>query len=92
MRLMLNFTIPAAKGNQASADGTMQTALKTLIEASKAEQAYFYLSDGKRAGTIIFEAENQSQMGMLNEPLFAALEAEISIQPVLNMDDLAKAI
>ncbi len=43
-------------------------------------------------GIIIFEETDQSRMPIINEPLFAALDASIEIQPVLIADDLQRAL
>ncbi|MCB0713369.1 MAG: hypothetical protein KDD67_13650 [Ignavibacteriae bacterium] len=88
MRLMLRFTIPVEKGNEAEANGTLAAAIKELIETVKPEGAWFHLNDGKRAGTIIFEESDQARMAAINEPLFAQLNAAIDIQPVVSMDEL----
>jgi len=92
MRLMLRFTIPVDKGNEANVDGSLSRAIKDLMDEVKPEAAYFYLQDGKRAGLVVFEESDQARMAAINEPLFARLNATIDIQPVLNLDDLAKTI
>lgn len=92
MRLMLKFTIPVEKGNQAAADGTLENAIAGLIEEVKPEAAYFMLDGGKRAGLVVFEADDQAMMTRINEPLFAALDAAIEIQPVLTADDLERGL
>lgn len=49
MRLMLKFTIPVDKGNEALADGTMAPAIEALVKKVNAEAAYFMVLDGERA-------------------------------------------
>lgn len=92
MRLMLKFTIPVEKGNQAEKDGTLGRAIQSLVEAVNAEASYFALENGKRMGIVIFEETDQARMPVINEPLFAALNASIEIQPVLTADDLRGGI
>ena len=92
MRLMLKFTIPVAKGNEAAKKGAIGTAIQTLLDQVKAEAAYFTLEDGKRAGIVIFEETDQSKLTTYNEPMFAALDAAIEIKPVLTIDDLQKGL
>lgn len=92
MRLMLKFTIPVEKGNQAEKDGTLGKAIQALVEAVNAEAAYFALEDGKRMGIVIFEETDQARMPVINEPLFAALNAAIEIQPVLTAEDLQRGL
>ncbi len=88
MRLMLRFTIPVEKGNEAEVDGSLPRAIKELVERVQPEAAYFHLQDGKRAGTIFFEEADQSRMMEINEPLFAKLNAAIDIQPVVSLEEL----
>lgn len=88
MRLMLRFTIPVEKGNEAVADGSLSMAIKELVDRVQPEAAYFHLEDGKRAGTLFFEESSQSQMAVINEPLFAKLNAAIDIQPAVSLGEL----
>jgi hypothetical protein len=46
--------------------------------------------DGKRTGTIAFEESDVTRLPVINEPLFAKLNAEIGIMPVLSLSDLLK--
>ncbi|MFA3917808.1 hypothetical protein [Ruegeria hyattellae] len=92
MRLMLKFTIPVEKGNQVEKDGTLGKAIANLVQEVKAEASYFALEDGKRMGIVIFEESDQARMPVINEPLFAALDAAIEIQPVLTAEDLQRAL
>ena len=88
MRLMLRFTIPVERGNEAEADGSLSLAIKELIEKVQPEAAYFHLQDGMRAGTVVFEETDQARLAMINEPLFAKLNAAIEIQPAVSMQEL----
>ncbi len=92
MRLMLKFTIPVEKGNQAEKDGSLGKVIANLVNEVNAQASYFALENGKRMGIIIFEETDQSRMPAINEPLFAALDASIEIQPVLTADDLQRAL
>ncbi len=92
MRLILRFSIPVQKGNEAVSDGTLALALKDLVEKVKPETAYFHLDDGRRAGTIIFEATDHFQMAEINEPLFAKLDAKIDVQPAISLDELLQKV
>ncbi len=92
MRLMLQFTIPVDRGNVAAADGSIARAIEALVEATNAEAAYFTTINGQRAGLIFFEETDQSKLTEYNEPMFAALNASITIMPVLNLDDLKRGL
>ena len=92
MRLMLNFSIPVERGNEAAQDGTLGAAIEALIEKTNPEAAYFSLDEGERGGLIVFETDDQADLVGINEPLFAALDAEIYITPVLNLEDLRRGL
>ena len=92
MRLMLRFTIPVERGNEAAQDGTLGAAIDALIERTKPEAAYFSLDGGERAGMIVFEVDDPARLAEINEPLFAALDAAIDIVPVLTLDDLRRGL
>jgi hypothetical protein len=92
MRMMLRFTLPAEKGNQAFKDGSLRNTLDTLLTKLKPEAAYFGPSDGKRGGMMFFDLADASQIVEIAEPLFSNLNAEIEIVPVMTVDDLRKGI
>jgi hypothetical protein len=91
MRLMLKFTIPVDKGNEALADGTMAPAIEALVKKVNAEAAYFMVLDGERAG-LVFEESDQARLPDINEPLFAALDAYVEIVPALTLEDLKRGL
>ena len=43
-------------------------------------------------GIVIFGETDQARMPVINEPLFAALNAAIEIQPVLTAEDLQREL
>lgn len=92
MRLMMRFSIPVERGNEAHKDGTIGEAIETLVEATKAEAAYFTVLDGERSGLIFFDETDPARLPQLNEPLFAALDAAIEIVPVLTLEDLKRGL
>jgi len=92
MRLMLKFTIPVERGNEAATDGTIAKAIEELVAEVKAEAAYFMLLDGERAGLVFFEETDQARLPLINERLFASLDAQIEIMPALNLDDLKRGL
>jgi hypothetical protein len=92
MRMMLRFTIPAEKGNQAFKDGSLGKTLESIMNKFKPEAAYFGPSDGKRGGMMVFDLAESSQIVEVAEPLFSGLDAAIEIVPVMTGDDLRKGI
>ena len=66
MRIMLQFTIPVEKGNEAVADGSISQAIKDLVNKTQAESAYFYLRNGKRCGMVVFEETDAARFAAIN--------------------------
>ena len=92
MRMMLRFTVPIEKGNQAFKDGSLGRTLESIMNKLKPEAAYFAPSDGKRGGMMFFDLAEPSQIVEVAEPLFSNLNAAIELVPVMNVDDLRKGI
>jgi hypothetical protein len=92
MRMMLRFTLPVEKGNQAFKDGSLGKTLESIINKLKPEAAYFAPMDGKRSGMLFFDLAEPSQIVEVVEPLFANLNAAVELLPVMNGDDLRKGL
>ena len=92
MRVMLRFTLPVEKGNQAFKDGSLGKTLETIMNRLKPEAAYFGPHDGKRSGMMFFDLAEASQIVEIAEPLFSNLNAAIDIVPVMTGEDLRKGI
>jgi hypothetical protein len=92
MRVMLKFTLPVEKGNQAIKDGSLGKTLESIMNKLKPEAAYFAPLDGKRSGMIFFDLAEPSQIVEVVEPLFLNLNAATEIVPVMNADDLRKGL
>jgi hypothetical protein len=90
--MMLRFTLPVEKGNQAFKDGSLGKTLESIMNKLKPEAAYFGPSDGKRSGMVFFDLADPSQIVEVVEPLFSNLNAAVEIIPVMNADDLRKGI
>ena len=92
MRILLKFTIPAARGSQAIMDGSVGPVLENLLGTINPEAAYFFLLDGKRGGFIVFEMPDPSQVFHVAEPLIQELDAEVDFYPVMIHEDLVKGL
>jgi hypothetical protein len=92
MRMLLRVSIPVETGNAAAKDGTLGTTIERILADLKPEAAYFMADDnGQRSGSIVFDMKDASQIPSVAEPWFLAFNAEVSLQPVMNPQDLAKA-
>lgn len=92
MRTMLRWSVPVEKGNQAIQDGLIQQTLESLLEELEPEAAYFLAEEGKRAGLIFFDMTDPAQIPQIAEPLFQNLDAAVEFVPVMNADDLRRAL
>lgn len=92
MRMMLRFTIPVEKGNEAVADGSIGRTFEALLEKLQPEAAYFFAEGGERAGLVVFETEDWTHAPEVLEPLFLNLDASVEVIPVLTADDLKASL
>lgn len=92
MRMLLRVSIPVEAGNAAAKDGTLGSTVERILADLKPEAAYFYADDnGQRAGSIVFDMKDASQIPAVGEPWFLAFNAQVSLRPIMNPKDLAKA-
>lgn len=92
MRTMLRWTVPVEKGNQAIKDGSIAKTIESLMEELEPEAAYFLAEDGKRAGMLFFDMADPAQIPQIAEKLFLNLDAAVELVPVMNADDLRRAL
>ncbi len=92
MRMMLKVTMPVEAGNRAATDGSLVRILQGTAERLKTEASYFLPEDGERTALFFFDMQDSSQMPGILEPLFAGLNAAVTLSPVMNADDLQKGL
>lgn len=92
MRTMLRWTVPAARGNEAVKDGSIAKTVESLMAQLKPEAAYFMAWEGRRSGMMVFDMKEPSQIPIIAEQLFMGLDAAVEFIPVMNADDLKKAL
>ncbi len=92
MRTLMRISIPAAAGNAAARAGTLGTSMQKILQAMKAEAAYFTATpSGERGGFIVFDLPDPSHIPAVAEPFFLAFNARVWFSPVMNAQDLANA-
>jgi hypothetical protein len=93
MRMLLRVSIPVEAGNAAAKAGTMGSTIERILADLKPEAAYFFADDaGNRSGSIVFDMKDTSQIPAIAEPWFLAFNAKVSFRPVMNPQDLEKAV
>ena len=92
MRMLLRVSIPVEAGNAAAKAGTLGSTIERILADLKPEAAYFFADDGgQRTGSIVFDMKDSAQIPAVAEPWFLAFNAKVSLRPVMNPEDLAKA-
>jgi len=93
MRMLLRVSIPVEAGNAAAKAGTLGTTIEKILGDLKPEAAYFFADDsGQRSGSMVFDLKDPSEIPAVAEPWFLAFNAQVSLRPVMNPQDLAKAV
>ena len=92
MRMMLRWTVPVERGNETIKDGSLAQTIESLLEELKPEAAYFWPENGERAGLMVFDMADPTQIPQIAEPLFLNVDAAVDFAPVMNADDLKKAL
>jgi hypothetical protein len=92
MRMLLRVSIPVETANAAAKAGTLGSTIEQILAELKPEAAYFFADDsGNRSGSIVFDMKDTSEIPAVAEPWFLAFNAKVSLRPVMNPQDLAKA-
>jgi hypothetical protein len=92
MRMMIKWTVPADQGNKTIDSGAMEKSIQSMLDELKPEAAYFMAWEGRRAGMMFFDMKDPSQIPLIAEPLFHTFHAEVEFVPVMNAEDLQKAL
>ncbi len=92
MRTMMRWSIPVEKGNEVIKNGSLDHTVQKLIQELKPEATYFWTENGERAGMMVFDMKDPAQIPAIAEPLFMTADAAVDLCPVMNNDDLQKAL
>ena len=92
MRMMLKVSMPTDASNAAVKDGSLGKSIQDAMERLKPEAAYFFPEGGRRTALYVFDMKDEAQIPVVAEPLFRALNADITLIPVMNADDVQKGI
>ena len=92
MRIMVKFSVPVEAGNAAIRSGKLEKVFEQLLEDLKPEAGYFYPGGGERAGFFVIDMEDSWQVADTVERFFFGLNAKVELTPVMNGEDLHKAL
>lgn len=91
MLYVMSVRIPIEAGNAALSDPDFGTKMQDVLRDIKAQAAYFTTMGGQRGGYIIVDLADASQIPGVAEPFFLWLKADVTFQPAMRPEDLAKA-
>ncbi|MCL7428814.1 DUF3303 family protein [Streptomyces sp. NPDC057806] len=92
MRVMLKATMDTEKGNEAIRSGRMPDVIKNAMEKLRPEAAYFGPEGGRRTCWMVLDLQDSSQLPPMAEPFFTELNAEVTVVPIMNAEDLQKGL
>ncbi len=92
MRTMMIVSIPTTGGNRGAQDGSLPGTVQGFLDKAKPEAAYFGLLNGVRTGFFVFDLASPADIPLAGEPFFQAVDANITMLPVMDAADLTKGL
>ncbi len=89
--MLINVTFPPEPFNSAVRDGTAGLKIKRILEETKPETVYFTEQGGKRAGILVVNVANASDVPALAEPWFLNFNAAVEFRIAMTPEDLARS-
>ncbi|MEE2969461.1 MAG: hypothetical protein VX741_04935, partial [Pseudomonadota bacterium] len=84
--------VPVEAGNAAIRNSKLEKEFGQVLEDLKPEAGYFYPGDGKRSGFFVIDMEDSWRVADTVERFFFGLNARVALTPVMNGEDLHKAL
>ena len=91
MRMLLRVKLPHEPFNAAVKDGTAGAKMRRILDDLKPEAVYFTEQQGHRAGFMIVDLHDPSEIPRFAEPWFLSFDADCELHIVMTPEDLAKA-
>ena len=92
MRIMVKFRFPVETGNEDVRTGKIAKVFHQIVDELKPEAAYFFPEGGQRAGFLVIDMQESSQVAETAERFFFGMNASIEMTPVMAAEDLEKAL
>jgi hypothetical protein len=92
MRMLLKARLRTEEGNLAIKSGEMEKTLLAIMDDLKPEAAYFVPDGGRRCALIFFDMQDSSELPRITEPFFMEYDAEVSVQPAMNVEDVRNGL
>ncbi|MCF2434880.1 hypothetical protein LV779_09855 [Streptomyces thinghirensis] len=92
MRVLLKATLDTEKSNELVRSGKMTDLMRETLDHIKPEAAYFGVLGGRRTALLVLDMQDSSEMPRLGEPFLTEMNAEVEVCPIMNGEDLARAL
>jgi hypothetical protein len=92
MRMLITVRMPAAGGNKAIREGKIGPVMGAFAEKHKPSSMIFTTNDGLRTMYAVFDLTDNAHVPAIAEPFFMELEAQVDLQPAMDMADLQKGL
>ncbi len=92
MRVMVKFRFPVETGNEVVRTGKVGKVFQQIMDDLKPEAAYFFPEGGQRAGLLVFDMRESSQVAEVAERFWFGLHASVELTPVMAAEDLQKGL
>lgn len=92
MRMMIKFSMPVDSANELVSSGKVGRNFQSIMEEIKPEAAYFFPENGQRSGLMVVNMTDSSDVAKMLEPFWIGLNADVTVTPVMNGEDLKKGL
>lgn len=92
MRMLMTVEVDTQAGNRAVKDGTLGRVMEKFVAQFKPEASYFTANGGQRTAFFVFDLPDPSQMPLVAEPFWMALNAKVDAKPVMNAEELGRGL
>lgn len=92
MRMLMRIEVPVEAGNAAIKNGTLAHVIQQSLKELQPEAMYLTTVNGYRGGYVVFNLDDASQIPLLTEPLFQALNARVELAPCFTPQELLQAV
>jgi hypothetical protein len=91
MRMIMHIFFPVEVFNASVKDGSVGAKMQRILAHQKPEAAYFTEYHGQRAGILIVDVKEASQIPEFAEPWFLLFQAKVELHPAMTPQDLASS-
>ncbi len=91
MRMLMHVSFPPEPFNAAVREGTAGEKLQRILETVHPESVYFSEANGLRAGVLVVDVKDSTEIPRLAEPWFLTFDAKVELRVAMTPQELAKS-